>query len=189
MHFYQTGNHPDVSKGTLVIIYLVEDLRDNCWEAKIIEQKGRKIKLSINSPPSAAIGKYKLSVITQSLVDGTMSTYCSENDIYMLFNPWCEGTRGQDTLKIDQLCSSSYMYCFSPRWLCVHGWCWTEERIRVEWHGFNLLRDREPDRRQSVEFWTGESKPYSTNNLQNSTDGLWCSLSWRLICNHNWSNQ
>ncbi|KAA0706754.1 Protein-glutamine gamma-glutamyltransferase K [Triplophysa tibetana] len=84
------GNHPDVSKGTLVIIYLVENLRDNCWEAKIIEQTSRKIKLSINSLPSAAIGKYKLSVITQSLADGSMSTYCSENDIYMLFNPWCE---------------------------------------------------------------------------------------------------
>ncbi|KAA0706761.1 Protein-glutamine gamma-glutamyltransferase K [Triplophysa tibetana] len=84
------GNHPDVSKGTLVIIYLVENLRDNCWEAKIIEQTGRKIKLSINSLPSAAIGKYKLSVITQSLADGSMSTYCSENDIYMLFNPWCD---------------------------------------------------------------------------------------------------
>lgn len=84
------GNHPDVSKGTLVIVSLVEDLHDNCWEAKIVEQTGRKIKLSVNSLSAAAIGKYKLSVITQSLVDETMSTYCSDNDIYMLFNPWCE---------------------------------------------------------------------------------------------------
>ncbi|XP_057196486.1 protein-glutamine gamma-glutamyltransferase K-like [Triplophysa rosa] len=83
-------NPPDMSKGTLVVVSLVKDLLYNCWEATIIEQTGRKIKLSVNSLPSAAVGKYKLSVITQSLADGTMSTYCSENDIYMLFNPWCE---------------------------------------------------------------------------------------------------
>ncbi|KAA0702823.1 Protein-glutamine gamma-glutamyltransferase K [Triplophysa tibetana] len=83
-------NPPDVSAGTLVPVSLVKDLLYNCWEAKIVEQMGRTIKLSVNSPPSAAIGKYKLSIITQSLTDGTMSTYCSEKDIYMLFNPWCE---------------------------------------------------------------------------------------------------
>ncbi|XP_051517923.1 protein-glutamine gamma-glutamyltransferase K [Myxocyprinus asiaticus] len=84
------GNLPDVSKRTLVIVPLVEDLQDNCWEAKIIEQIGNKIKLSVNSQSTAAIGIYKLTVATHSLMGEAMSPYNSDNDLYMLFNPWCE---------------------------------------------------------------------------------------------------
>ncbi|XP_073730952.1 protein-glutamine gamma-glutamyltransferase K [Misgurnus anguillicaudatus] len=84
------GNIPDVSKGTLVIVYLVESLSNNCWEAKIVEEKDRNIKLSVMSMPTAAIGQYKLSVITQSLTGEAKSSYSSDSDIYMLFNPWCE---------------------------------------------------------------------------------------------------
>ncbi|KAI2650003.1 Protein-glutamine gamma-glutamyltransferase K [Labeo rohita] len=84
------GNLPDVSKGTHVIVSLVEDLQDNCWEAKIVEQKGKRIKLSVNSPPTAAIGKYKFCVATSSPMGEAMSPYSPDNDIYMLFNPWCE---------------------------------------------------------------------------------------------------
>ncbi|KAK7131862.1 hypothetical protein R3I93_018430 [Phoxinus phoxinus] len=85
------GNLPDVSKGTHVIVPLVEDLQDNCWEAKIVEQKDKKIKLSVNSLPTAAIGKYRLGVATHSSTGEAMSPYSPDNDIYMLFNPWCEG--------------------------------------------------------------------------------------------------
>lgn len=84
------GNLPDVSKGTHVIVPLVEDLQDDCWEAKVVEQKGNKIKLSVNSPPTAAIGKYKFCVATSSPTGEAMSPYSPDNDIYMLFNPWCE---------------------------------------------------------------------------------------------------
>lgn len=86
-----SGNLPDVSKGTHVIVPLVEDLQDNCWEAKIVEQKDKKIKLSVNSLPTAAIGKYRLGVATRSPTGEAMSPYSPDNDIYMLFNPWCEG--------------------------------------------------------------------------------------------------
>ncbi|XP_056126689.1 protein-glutamine gamma-glutamyltransferase K [Rhinichthys klamathensis goyatoka] len=85
------GNLPDVSKGTHVIVPLVEDLQDNCWEAKIVEQKDKKIKLHVNSLPTAAIGKYRLGVATRSTTGEAMSPYSPDNDIYMLFNPWCEG--------------------------------------------------------------------------------------------------
>ncbi|XP_043080830.1 protein-glutamine gamma-glutamyltransferase K isoform X2 [Puntigrus tetrazona] len=84
------GNLPDVSKGTHVIVPLVKDLQDGCWEAKIVEQKGKRIKLSVNSPPNAAIGKYKFCVATSSPTGEAMSPYSPNNDIYMLFNPWCE---------------------------------------------------------------------------------------------------
>ncbi|MCJ8742011.1 hypothetical protein PDJAM_G00077360 [Pangasius djambal] len=84
------GSNPVVSKGTLVIVPLVDELQDNCWEAKITDKQGNKIKLSVNSQPTAPIGQYKLTVGTQTPKGNSTSTYKPENDIYMLFNPWCE---------------------------------------------------------------------------------------------------
>ncbi|MCI4387790.1 hypothetical protein PGIGA_G00078190 [Pangasianodon gigas] len=84
------GPNPVVSKGTLVIVPLVDELQDNCWEAKITDKQGNKIKLSVNSQPTAPIGQYKLTVATQTPKGNSTSTYKPENDIYMLFNPWCE---------------------------------------------------------------------------------------------------
>uniref|UniRef100_W5K0A4 Protein-glutamine gamma-glutamyltransferase K n=1 Tax=Astyanax mexicanus TaxID=7994 RepID=W5K0A4_ASTMX len=84
------GPTPIVSKGTLVIIPLVEDMQDDRWEAKITEKIGNKLKLSINSLPTAVIGRYDLTVVTQTPKGTLSSTRNPENDIYMLFNPWCE---------------------------------------------------------------------------------------------------
>lgn len=86
-----TGPNPMVSEGTLVTIPLVDKLQDNCWEAKIVDKKDSKIKLSVNSLPTAPIGQYKLTVATQTPSGNSTSSYTPENDIYMLFNPWCEG--------------------------------------------------------------------------------------------------
>ncbi|XP_051985246.1 protein-glutamine gamma-glutamyltransferase K-like [Xyrauchen texanus] len=86
----QTGPLPMVSKGTHVIIPLVEELQDECWEAKIVEQNINRIKLSINSHAAAVIGKYKLTITTLIPKTGERNTYDPEKDIYMLFNPWCE---------------------------------------------------------------------------------------------------
>lgn len=75
------------SRDIVVTVPLVNEFQGNCWQAKIIEQNNRKIKLSVISPPTAPIGQYELSVITGA------STFSSkpENYIYLLFNPWCEG--------------------------------------------------------------------------------------------------
>ena len=80
-----------VSKGTHVIIPLVEHLEDERWEAKITKQDGNKIKLSVNSPASAVIGLYGLTVTTRSLKGDSATTHNSSKIIVMLFNPWCEG--------------------------------------------------------------------------------------------------
>lgn len=82
-----------VSKGTHVIIPLVDHLEDERWEAKIVEHNGNKIKLSVNSPPKAVIGLYGLSVTTSSSKGGTATTHDLNKNIVMLFNPWCEGER------------------------------------------------------------------------------------------------
>uniref|UniRef100_A0AAR2LG36 Protein-glutamine gamma-glutamyltransferase K n=1 Tax=Pygocentrus nattereri TaxID=42514 RepID=A0AAR2LG36_PYGNA len=86
----KTGPLPLVSKGTHVVIPLVEELQDLCWEAKIVEQNSNRIKLSVNSPPNGIVGQYKLTITTQSPESESVSTYDPDKKIYMLFNPWCE---------------------------------------------------------------------------------------------------
>ncbi|XP_056148805.1 protein-glutamine gamma-glutamyltransferase K [Lampris incognitus] len=87
---FRTGPLPMVSKGTHITVPLVNELMDEGWEAKIVEQNGNKIKLSINSPAKAVIGLYGLSVTTQPQKGGPASTHNSSKDLVMLFNPWCE---------------------------------------------------------------------------------------------------
>lgn len=91
MYLFDVGSLPLVSKGTHVIIPLVKHLEDERWEAKIVEQNGNKIKLSINSPANAVIGLYELTVTTSSPKGDATTTYTSSKNIVMLFNPWCEG--------------------------------------------------------------------------------------------------
>lgn len=93
----KTGSLPLVSKGTHVIIPLVDHLEDQRWEAKIVEQNDNKIKLSVNSPAKAVIGLYGLAVTTCSLKGDNATTYSSPKNIVMLFNPWCE----EDTVFLD----------------------------------------------------------------------------------------
>ena len=82
-----------MAKGTHVIIPLVEELEDDRWEAKIVKRDGNRIKLSVNSQPTAMIGRYQLTVATHSPKGKATSTHDPGNDIRMLFNPWCEGER------------------------------------------------------------------------------------------------
>ncbi|XP_041647720.1 protein-glutamine gamma-glutamyltransferase K-like [Cheilinus undulatus] len=93
----KTGSLPTVAKGTHVIIPLVEELQDGCWEAAIVEKDNKRIKMSVNSPPDAVIGRYQLTVETNCPDGQAVSTHNPDNDIYMLFNPWCE----DDTVFMD----------------------------------------------------------------------------------------
>ncbi|XP_029939466.1 protein-glutamine gamma-glutamyltransferase K-like [Salarias fasciatus] len=87
----KTGKLPVVSKRTHVIVPLVEELKDDCWGAVVVKEDNRRMKLSVNSPPTAIIGQYQLRVETDSVNGQYLSTHNPENDIYILFNPWCEG--------------------------------------------------------------------------------------------------
>ncbi|KAB5546674.1 hypothetical protein PHYPO_G00074750 [Pangasianodon hypophthalmus] len=84
------GLIPMLSKGTLVIVPLVDKLENKSWEAKIIEQTDTRIKLSVNTPSNALIGRYELSVITWTPKGSNTYSRKPENDIYLLFNPWCK---------------------------------------------------------------------------------------------------
>lgn len=80
-----------MSKGTHVIIPLVDTLENKQWGAKIEEQKNNKVKLSVKSTANAAIGLYGLTVTTSSLKNETPNIYTSGKNIIVLFNPWCAG--------------------------------------------------------------------------------------------------
>lgn len=83
-----------VSKSTHVIIPLVDPLEDKRWEAKIVEQNGNKVKLSVNSPASAVCGLYGLTVTTGSAKSETTTIHNCDENIFVLFNPWCKGGFG-----------------------------------------------------------------------------------------------
>ncbi|KAM9349409.1 protein-glutamine gamma-glutamyltransferase K [Symphorus nematophorus] len=91
------GPLPMVSKGTHVIIPLVDHLEDERWEAKIVQQNGNKVKLSVNSPASAVCGLYGLTVACNSSKCEAATTHSSSKNIIILFNPWCE----EDTVFLD----------------------------------------------------------------------------------------
>ena len=89
-----------VSKGTHIIIPLVDYLKDKHWGAKIVEQSGNKVKLSVSSPADAVCGLYGLTVKSGSSKHDSTNVHSSSKNIVMLYNPWCEGKFGGTGRKI-----------------------------------------------------------------------------------------
>uniref|UniRef100_A0A8C2CU02 Protein-glutamine gamma-glutamyltransferase K n=1 Tax=Cyprinus carpio TaxID=7962 RepID=A0A8C2CU02_CYPCA len=75
--------------GIRVSVPLVDVLEDGRWEMKIVEQKDKRVRLAVNTLPTASIGRYRVTVESFS-PRGRLLFPCTPNDIYMLFNPWCE---------------------------------------------------------------------------------------------------
>ncbi len=81
--------------GIRISVPLVDVLEDNCWEMKIVEQKDNACgwRSTLFPPPPSAATRWPSSLSHRG-ADG-----CSPappNDIYMLFNPWCEGTESTE---------------------------------------------------------------------------------------------
>ncbi|NXH11682.1 TGM4 glutamyltransferase, partial [Bucco capensis] len=80
------GEKPMKTRGTLMSLNPRREPDLNGWKISVIKNSGKECLLSVTSSPSAPVGKYTLNVKT-----GT-NIYKPENsDVYLLFNPWCEG--------------------------------------------------------------------------------------------------
>ncbi|XP_059357128.1 protein-glutamine gamma-glutamyltransferase K-like isoform X2 [Carassius carassius] len=121
-----TGSLPQVSKKTHIIVPLVDELQDERWEAKIVEQKVNRVRLSVNSPVTAVIGKYKLTITTQNLKTGETTMHDHDKDIYMLFNPWCEDDtvymEGEEELKEYVLNDTGRIYYGTEKQIGARTW-------------------------------------------------------------------
>ncbi|XP_010153209.1 PREDICTED: protein-glutamine gamma-glutamyltransferase 4 [Eurypyga helias] len=80
------GEKPMKIRGTLMSLNPRQEQDLSGWKISIVKNSGKECLLSVTSSPSAPVGKYFLNVKT-----GT-NIYKPENgDVYLLFNPWCEG--------------------------------------------------------------------------------------------------
>lgn len=63
------------------------------WGAWIINKEDKRLTVRVNTPPSCYIGIWSLQIETLKKAEkGTIVfEYTHDQDIYVLFNPWCKG--------------------------------------------------------------------------------------------------
>lgn len=96
---YNSGMEPSVSRGTEISIKVSEKYEkfDNSgkWQARIVNKMpASTLELEILSAPSCIIGEWDLHIytITKDKRGQTKELhYKHDEDIIILFNPWCKG--------------------------------------------------------------------------------------------------
>ncbi|XP_029436594.1 protein-glutamine gamma-glutamyltransferase K [Rhinatrema bivittatum] len=86
---FHIGNAPQVSKETLVIVPMMKELDKGKWGAQVKEVKDSTMSMWVNTSCNAIIGKYQLTVKTESPGGTFVMQRDPKNDVYILFNPWC----------------------------------------------------------------------------------------------------
>ena len=63
------------------------------WGALILSQTGNSLKLKVMTPPTCAVGRWKLKidVVKKGDNETTVYRYNCKGRVYILFNPWCQG--------------------------------------------------------------------------------------------------
>ncbi|NXT51961.1 TGM4 glutamyltransferase, partial [Pluvianellus socialis] len=79
------GEKPMKIRGTLLSLNPRREPDFSGWQISIVKSSGKECLLSVTSSPSAPVGKYTLNVKTGSNIYKPES-----DDVYLLFNPWCE---------------------------------------------------------------------------------------------------
>lgn len=87
------GDDPRQTKGTRILLILSDKDVDKEWGAWILNNEEKKLSVRINTPPTCYVGIWKLQVETIKKVDNKkiIFEYTHDQDIYVLFNPWCKG--------------------------------------------------------------------------------------------------
>ena len=82
------------SKGTVISVRKVRELQPGTWGYQITGVDEKKVSVKVCTSASAIVGKYQLFVDTiHKLKDGASQKcrYCHPDDIFVIFNPWCQG--------------------------------------------------------------------------------------------------
>ncbi|KAM7001088.1 LOW QUALITY PROTEIN: uncharacterized protein RBU47_011577 [Passerculus sandwichensis] len=98
MQICRSGPNPQVSKGTHVLVPL-GDSSPTGWRAELDEGVAEPLRgvagsdhalwVGLTAPPTAPIGRYRLSVRTRTEVGEFAAPFEADNDVVVLFNPWC----------------------------------------------------------------------------------------------------
>ena len=87
------GDDPRQTTGTRISLILSDRDVDKKWGAWIRKNEEKMLYVRINTPPTCYVGVWKLQVETIKKADNKniIFEYTHDQDIYVLFNPWCEG--------------------------------------------------------------------------------------------------
>ncbi|XP_029637138.1 protein-glutamine gamma-glutamyltransferase K isoform X3 [Octopus sinensis] len=88
---FVTGSRPLQSKGTVVSVNRVQELKSNQWGYEITSVEEKKVAMRVSSASDCIVGRYQFYVDTcrgnqQNAVDSYR--FKNPDDIYILFNPW-----------------------------------------------------------------------------------------------------
>ena len=88
-----SGDNPTPPKGTRVSLILSDKDEDKEWGAWILKNDKKKLSVRINTPPTCYVGiwKFQVETIQKSDQKKIVFEYTHDQDIYILFNPWCKG--------------------------------------------------------------------------------------------------
>ncbi|XP_076469989.1 hemocyte protein-glutamine gamma-glutamyltransferase-like, partial [Babylonia areolata] len=126
---FEIGTRPLASKGTQVEFILSDKDEEGQWGAKVAQQSGKSLTLTVFTPPDCIVGKwrFKVGVVKRSDTQTAVYRYNHRDPIYMLFNPWCKGDtvymeRDQDrqafVLKENgKLFSGTWYRCTAKPWV------------------------------------------------------------------------
>jgi len=86
------GSNPDLRLGTEIIAETIPE--NNTWTPSWfleIEENDESPIVTVHSPPDALIGRYKVAIYIESVIDGVKHhALDNEPDIILICNPWCE---------------------------------------------------------------------------------------------------
>nr|XP_041568788.1 protein-glutamine gamma-glutamyltransferase K [Taeniopygia guttata] len=101
------GPNPQVAKGTHVLVPLGGSSPTG-WSAEVDEgvaepigggaNSGHALWVGLTAPPTAPIGRYRLSARTRTEAGEFAAPFEPDNDLVLLFNPWCQ----EDSVYMEQ---------------------------------------------------------------------------------------
>uniref|UniRef100_A0A8C6XAA3 Protein-glutamine gamma-glutamyltransferase K n=1 Tax=Naja naja TaxID=35670 RepID=A0A8C6XAA3_NAJNA len=97
LHFqqpYDSDDHrvcsnPQPSKGTHILVPVGGSLPGMDWSAEMTSSDDNTMCIRVCPSPRAVIGKYQFSVKTRSKAGEYAAPFDPNNEVYILFNPWC----------------------------------------------------------------------------------------------------